>query len=976
MFKFKDNFKNIVQNNDVIVIAGDTGCGKSTQIPQYLIELGFKNITCTQPRRIACISLCKRVAYELKTSSDMQNYINTTFGDSFFTLNTETNLPQNNTSIGYQIRFDKTYFSHPKNILTTKNEDDLTRKDSFNKLLFMTEGILLRQLGTDPNLSGYDCILIDEVHERHCTTDFILGSLKCILSKFKFSKTKPNFKLILMSATINTQLFVDYFDKCAFLQVPGRLYPIELVYVPLNDESNVRDNKEMLKVNELCNPEPYVRLLKSIDQKYGSPLNQPGDVLIFLPGVQEINNVASALKEYSFDKGFQAKVNAPDPNLIGNSNHWVILPLHASLSTHDQDMVFDITPAGYRKCVLATNVAETSVTIDGIRFVIDSGKVKELHYDPLTKMSRLKTFWISKAGAEQRKGRAGRTGPGICYRLYDHQKHFEQTFKDFSLSEISKVPIHCLVLQILALGDGLHKINPELTNSFAKSEGGENDALDDKGDNNEKCIGEEFFGGDIKKFPFIEPPDPSTLDASIAYLSQHGALTILQDDKVELTNYGRLLARLPLDITVAKMLMNAYFLNVDFNSTTKLIDITLTLSAIFSIRSIFNAKANRDVKAFCARQSLQSPQHGDPFTLFNLFNHWIKLKIEDIDYSSAYMNPYDNKRSNRDHNKSNQDSNSSNRAKRWCRKVGVEEQRLYEVLKLRKQFGSLMKREFSNKRQDISHDNVEASADKPEIGIIKRLKRERLTKSGRVKVLKIRDKETAGHDNKAHSKEDTSGAEEIDSSSDIDIEDMELKYVQNDDIKKLYVPEMNSEDIAMVKFVLLSGFYPHIAIPDQFDTFKRGSDLIYHTKEKPFVAIHPHSSLTLEPELYLAKGPQSDTILLSYASLLETTAKPNLLNPLTLQHPFPYMNIFCDSIIMAVKDLGSSSVDKMAIEIIYDNWCLLKFKGELAFNKVVSSLCVALAIRQLFEILRDKLTLAHSLPCIEAEKDEINVEGM
>ncbi|KAG8236497.1 hypothetical protein J437_LFUL016409 [Ladona fulva] len=336
--QFKKEIVDAVNSNQVVVIAGDTGCGKSTQVPQYLLKAGYENIACTQPRRIACISLSKRVAYE--------------------TLN------EYGSTVGYQIRFEKSKTQH-------------------TRIVFITEGLLLRQVSTDPSLSSYDVAVLDEIHERHLPGDFLLGVLKCLLYQRK------NLKLVLMSATINIQLFQDYFLNEAMIiqislnsrKVPGRLYPIKLNYYPVSIE-------EKTSKSERINPAPFVRILQLIDEKY--PKGERGDVLIFVSGMAEISTIVEAAQLYA-----------------QHSQNWIILPLHSTLSIADQDKVFDYPPEGIRKCIVSTNIAETSVTIDGIRFVVDSGKVKEMSYDPVSKMQRLKEFWISRASAEQRKGRAG-----------------------------------------------------------------------------------------------------------------------------------------------------------------------------------------------------------------------------------------------------------------------------------------------------------------------------------------------------------------------------------------------------------------------------------------------------------------------------------------------------------------------------------------------------------------------------------------
>ena len=430
--QYRDSIVKTVNENSIVLIAGDTGCGKSTQVPQYLMHAGYANIACTQPRRIACISLSKRVSYE--------------------TLN------EYGSQVGYQIRFERQRTEH-------------------TRIVFLTEGLLLRQVASDASLSSYDIIILDEIHERHLHTDFLLGIVKCLLMQ------STSLKIILMSATINIDLFSKYFlGKAPVIQVPGRLYPIKLQYFPI-------PILEQTTKSDKINPAPYVRILQLIDSKYKE--DERGDVLIFLSGFSEINIVCEAAKLYS-----------------QKTKRWVILPLHSNLSVTDQEKVFDVAPPGIRKCIVSTNIAETSVTIDGVRFVVDSGKVKEMSYDSVCKMQKLKEFWVSQASAEQRKGRAGRTGPGVCFRLYSAE-HFE-SLEPYTTPEIQRVPLDSLVLQMISMGLP-----------------------------------------DVRLFPFIEPPSKESLEVSVTALKSQAAIS----DDESLTTTGKLLSQLPVDVSIGKMLL-------------------------------------------------------------------------------------------------------------------------------------------------------------------------------------------------------------------------------------------------------------------------------------------------------------------------------------------------------------------------------------------------------------------------------------
>uniref|UniRef100_A0A0C9QE91 Dhx34 protein n=1 Tax=Fopius arisanus TaxID=64838 RepID=A0A0C9QE91_9HYME len=472
--KYREEIIEAVKQERVVIIAGDTGCGKSTQVPQYLYTSGFTKIACTQPRRIACISLSKRVAFETLTE----------------------NFPV----VGYQIRFEK-------------------QRNQNTKITFITEGLLLRQVSSETGLSQYDVVVLDEVHERHLYGDFLLGIMKCLIYQ------RPDLKIVLMSATINIQLFSSYFAKeeVRIIQVPGRLYPIKLLYRPIT----IDDFKYK---NDRFNPSPYVQILQLIDTNY--PSDEKGDLLIFLSGMSEITAVVDSAKEYAQKK-----------------NNWIILALHSTLSIAEQDKVFDYPPEGVRKCIVSTNIAETSITIDGIRFVADSGKVKEMSYDPNCKIQRLKEFWISKASAEQRKGRAGRTGPGVCYRVYSQEDY--TSLEKYSTPEIQRVPLDSLLLQMMAMGLP-----------------------------------------DPRKFPFIEPPPPQSLENAILSLKEHGAIT----DNEKLTCIGRTLSRLPVDITIGKMLI--------MGSIFHQVEPVLSLAAALSIQNPFTNRAFKDSDCETSRKKI------------------------------------------------------------------------------------------------------------------------------------------------------------------------------------------------------------------------------------------------------------------------------------------------------------------------------------------------------------------------------------
>ncbi|CAB3383855.1 Hypothetical predicted protein [Cloeon dipterum] len=754
---YKKEIVEAVRENAVVVIAGDTGCGKSTQVPQYLIRAGFNNIACTQPRRIACISLSKRVAYE--------------------TLN------QFGTEVGYQIRFEKSKTQH-------------------TKILFITEGLLLRQVQTDPELSNYEVIVLDEVHERHLHGDFLLGILKCLLYQRK------DLKLVLMSATINIQLFAGFFDEFdpKVIQVPGRLFPIKLHYRPI-----VRDR--FAKKSERFDPGPYVQILQLIDQK--CPKDEKGDVLMFLSGMTEISTVVEACKLFAHE-----------------TQNWIILPLHSTLSISDQDKVFDYPPDGVRKCIVSTNIAETSVTIDGIRFVVDSGKVKEMSYDATCKMQRLKEFWVSQASAEQRKGRAGRTGPGVCYRLYSEDEY--DAMSPYTTPEILRVPLDSLLLQMVAMGLP-----------------------------------------DARRFPFIESPPAESIEQSIVTLKEQGALTVDE----HLTPMGKMLSCLPVDITIGKMLI--------LGSMFHQVEPILSLAAALSVQNPFTNNAYRDSECENARKELES-DHGDPLTLLNAFREWLEMKHENGDNPGF--------------------------SKRWCKRRGLEEQRFYEMTKLRRQFKELLRESklmysAEEEKKMTSSERIQRHG---ELQLLRKMRREHRNEEPRKKTfLKV---DPFGLQE--------SGVEAPDGK--IDIKDVEFR-LGNDkaQLRNLLSGTKTSglKDLLMLKVITGSGLYPQVAVADEFNHSKSAPEQMFHTRNKAFTTLHPMGYFANHPtELHLSESDidypagfsnkqpvSSKHQLLMYMTLLETTkpyltgtmrmpaAQTLLLFANSIDTNFDFTRVVCDS---------------------------------------------------------------------------------
>ncbi|CAK9825387.1 Probable ATP-dependent RNA helicase DHX34 [Anthophora retusa] len=768
VYSHKHEIVETIKNERVVIIAGDTGCGKSTQVPQYLYRAGFQKIACTQPRRIACISLAKRVAFET--------------------------LTENHNDVGYQIRFEK-----------QRNQD--------TKITFITEGLLLRQLSGESEMLSYDVIVLDEVHERHLHGDFLLGIMKCIINQ------NLDLKLVLMSATINIELFNNYFAKenVKTIQVPGRLYPIQLLYRPVTIE-------DIRYKNDRFNPSPYIQIMQMIDQKY--PDDEKGDLLIFLSGMSEITAVVDAAKEYSQKK-----------------NNWIVLPLHSTLAISEQDKVFDYAPEGVRKCIVSTNIAETSITIDGIRFVADSGKVKEMSYDPSCKMQRLKEFWISKASAEQRKGRAGRTGPGVCYRLYSEEEYM--ALEKYSTPELQRVPLDSLLLQMIAMGLP-----------------------------------------DARKFPFIEPPPAESIENSILSLKEHGALT----DNEKITCIGKTLARLPVDITIGKMLI--------MGSIFHQVEPVLSLAAALSIQTPFTNRAYRDSECETSRKKLES-DHGDPITLLNAFREWLEVKQQNSQESRS--------------------SGSSSR--KWCKRRGLEEQRFYEMTKLRAQFKDLLQDCSLLKslpEPNSSMSSAERAIRHGELKLLKSLKRTyKQSEPRKRKQLKVESFDVQIEDND-HCDEE------------IDIKDIEFR-MRNDpnQVQSLLTAATacSYKDLTMLKLILCSGLYPQFACADEFNYCKSTNEQLFHTKAKPYIALHPMSFFGNHPQIlqleesdivsipgFKSKTPVSSKhIILAYLSLLETT-KPYLVN--TLRMPA------AQTLFLFAREIDTNSTFS---RIICDSWLELMF---------------------------------------------------
>uniref|UniRef100_A0A8C6R0H2 Probable ATP-dependent RNA helicase DHX34 n=1 Tax=Nannospalax galili TaxID=1026970 RepID=A0A8C6R0H2_NANGA len=795
-----------LREHQVVVVAGDTGCGKSTQVPQYLLAAGFSHVACTQPRRIACISLAKRVGFE--------------------------SLSQYGSQVGYQIRFEST-------------------RSAATRIVFLTVGLLLRQIQREPSLPQYEVLIVDEVHERHLHNDFLLGVLRRLLPK------RPDLKVILMSATINISLFSSYFSHAPVVQVPGRLFPITVVYQPQEAEATTSKSEKL-------DPRPYLRVLEAIDNKY--PPEERGDLLVFLSGMAEISAVLDAAQAYA-----------------SLTQRWVVLPLHSALSVADQDKVFDVAPAGVRKCILSTNIAETSVTIDGIRFVVDSGKVKEMSYDPQAKLQRLQEFWISQASAEQRKGRAGRTGPGVCYRLYAESDY--NAFAPYPVPEIRRVALDALVLQMKSMSVG-----------------------------------------DPRTFPFIEPPPPASLETAILYLRDQGAL----DTSEALTPIGSLLAQLPVDVVIGKMLI--------LGSMFSLEEPVLTIAAALSVQSPFTRSAQNNLDCATARRPLESDQ-GDPFTLFNVFNAWVQVKSE-----------------------------RSRNSRKWCRHRGVEEHRLYEMANLRRQFKELLGDHglLRGAQAVTPGDSYSRLQQRRERQALHQLKRQHEEGGGRRrKVLRLQE-------DGCSSDEDHEGSASRATHDSVDIQDVKFKLRHN--LEQLQAAASSAQDLtrdqlALLKLVLGRGLYPQLAVPDAFNSGRKDSDQIFHTQAKQGTVLHPTCVFANNPEVLHTQqqeasgheGSQDDKDkmsckhqLLAFVSLLETN-KPYLVNCVRI----PALQ----SLLLFSRSLDTNGD---CSRLVADSWLELQL---LDSESAVRLLATSLRLRAQWESALDR-QLAH-----QAQRQRLEEEG-
>ncbi|KAI0928125.1 hypothetical protein AcW2_004237 [Taiwanofungus camphoratus] len=492
IFKHREKLLYCVENYGTVIVVGQTGCGKTTQLPQYLHEAGWSAdgnvIACTQPRRVAATSVAGRVAAE----------VGSVLGDE----------------VGYIIRF-----------------EDVSDKER-SRILYMTDGMLFRETLLDPLLSRYSVIMIDEAHERSIYTDLMLGILK------KIRRKRPSLRLIISSATLDATSLLDYFtagnssDEATIVSLEGRMYPVQVAYLQEPAPDYVHKAAEVVW---------------SIHLQQGS-----GDILVFLTGREEIDRCLEELADLL-------------PTLPRNAMRLKLLALHAGLTTEEQLSVFEPAERGSRKVIISTNIAEASVTIESIKFVVDSGFVKIRTYNPTTSLSSLVTVPVSQASATQRAGRAGRTSAGICYRLYP-----QNVFDKLPLTtppEITRTDLTTPILQLKSLG------------------------IDD-----------------LMKFEWVSSPPAESVLRALEGL--HAAGMIGDDGRLTVT--GEKVAECPVEVNIARML----FMSKEYKCGEEI----LTIAAMTAIQDVFmipegaaGALAELERRKFTAEE-------GDHLTLLNAYN--------------------------------------------------------------------------------------------------------------------------------------------------------------------------------------------------------------------------------------------------------------------------------------------------------------------------------------------------------------------
>ncbi len=473
----------LIENHQVVIVVGETGSGKTTQIPAALFANGFAHagkIGVTQPRRIAATSVAEFVARQSNTRLGAE--------------------------IGYQIRFD-------------------VQAGTGTKVKFMTDGVLLQELQRDPNLSRYSLIMVDEAHERSENIDFVLGLLKDTL------KRRPDLKVVVTSATIDQGKFSKYFWDAPIINVSGRVHSIEYIYSDYNYLADDMAEEVAYKILEIHRTE------------------DDGDVLVFMTGKEDITKVIQQLE---------------DANVDG----LILLPVYGDLAPSDQQKIFQQFP-GNRKVVVATNIAETTITIEGVKFVVDSGLIKLSMFNPHTGIQSLEVVEHSQSGCDQRGGRAGRTQPGKCFRMFTKENFYERP--KFTLPEILRSSLASVVLRMEDIG---------IPN--------------------------------IEEFDFIDQPDPSAFHEAYETLIALGAIT---RDETGLTPVGRAMAALPLEPRIARMVLEA--------QKHDCVDNIITIAAFMSVRNVYVRPKDEEYEADAAHGAFKD-KTSDALTFLNIWDKYVR----------------------------------------------------------------------------------------------------------------------------------------------------------------------------------------------------------------------------------------------------------------------------------------------------------------------------------------------------------------
>ncbi|XP_057452509.1 pre-mRNA-splicing factor ATP-dependent RNA helicase DEAH7 [Lotus japonicus] len=490
IFSVREELLQVIRENQVVVVVGETGSGKTTQLTQYLHEDGFTIggiVGCTQPRRVAAMSVAKRVSEEMETE----------LGDK----------------VGYAIRF-----------------EDVTGPNTIIK--YMTDGVLLRETLKDSELDKYRVIVMDEAHERSLSTDVLFGILKKVVAQ------RRDFKLIVTSATLNAEKFSNFFGSVPVFNIPGRTFPVNILWSKTPCEDYVEGAVKQAMTIHITSP--------------------PGDILIFMTGQDEIEAACYALAERMEQMVSSAKKEVPK---------LLILPIYSQLPADLQAKIFEKAEDGARKCIVATNIAETSLTVDGIYYVIDTGYGKMKVYNPRMGMDALQVFPVSRAAADQRAGRAGRTGPGTCYRLYTESAYLNEMLPS-PVPEIQRTNLGNVVLLLKSL-----KVE------------------------------------NLLDFDFMDPPPQDNILNSMYQLWVLGALNNVGG----LTDLGWKMVEFPLDPPLAKMLLMGDQLGC--------LEEVLTIVSMLSVPSVFFRPKDRAEESDAAREKFFVPE-SDHLTLYNVYQQW------------------------------------------------------------------------------------------------------------------------------------------------------------------------------------------------------------------------------------------------------------------------------------------------------------------------------------------------------------------